>query len=202
MQFYFIRHGQSANNLLYATTGSDIGRNCDPELSAIGRQQVDLLAVYLQREQLNLTHLYTSLMVRAVSTGAVVANRLGLPMVAWTDLHEEGGIYLTNEQGKPIGQPGKDRAYFEHKFPGLVLPDILDASGRWNRPYETMEERPARGRRFLFDLLTRHGGTDHRAAVISHGGFYNLFLSSLLNLPRNRSVWFDLYNTAITQIDF
>jgi 2,3-bisphosphoglycerate-dependent phosphoglycerate mutase len=202
MQFFFIRHGQSSNNLLYATTGSDQGRDCDPELTGTGLRQAELLADYLWKEHLNLTHLYSSLMVRTLSTGAVVANRLGLPLVAWTDLHEEGGIYLVNEQGKPVGQPGKGRLYFGEEFPGLVLPGNLDASGWWNRPYEAMEERPARGRRFLLDLLTRHAGTDHRVAVVSHGGFYNLFLSALLNLPRNRSIWFEINNTGITRIDF
>jgi 2,3-bisphosphoglycerate-dependent phosphoglycerate mutase len=202
MQFYFIRHGQSVNNLLYATTGSEKGRSSDPELTETGRQQAVLLADYLHQEGTSLTHLYTSLMVRAVSTGIVVADRLGLRLFAWTDLHEEGGIYLNDEQGSHIGQPGKDRAYFEEYFPGLVLPETLNASGWWNRPYEVTAERPVRARRFLQDLFSRHGGTDHRVAVISHGGFYNLVLSTLLNLSNNHSLWFMLNNTAITRIDF
>jgi 2,3-bisphosphoglycerate-dependent phosphoglycerate mutase len=202
MQFYFIRHGQSINNLLYATTGSDKGRSSDPELTETGRRQSELLAEYLHQEDTNLTHLYTSLMIRAVSTGAVVADRLGLPLAAWPDLHEEGGIYLNNEQGDHIGQPGKDRAYFEENYPGLILPVTLNASGWWNRSYEIAVERPARARRFLQDLVTNHGGTDHRVAVISHGGFYNHILSVLLNLPDNHSLWFMLRNAAITRIDF
>jgi 2,3-bisphosphoglycerate-dependent phosphoglycerate mutase len=202
MQFYFIRHGQSINNLLYATTGSDKGRSCDPELTETGRRQAEFLAEYLHQEDTNLTHLYTSLMIRAVSTGTVVADRLGLPLVAWLDLHEEGGIYLNNNQGDPIGQPGKDRAYFEENYPGLVLPETLNASGWWNRSYEATAERPARAWRFLQDLFTRHGGTDHRVAVISHGGFYNHVLSALLNQSDNHSLWFMLRNAAITRIDF
>ena len=202
MQFYYIRHGQSINNLLYATTGSDIGRNCDPELTETGRHQTELLADYLLREDINLTHLYTSLMVRATSTGWVVADRLGLPLVAWPDLHEEGGIYLNNEQGDPIGQPGKDKFYFEKNYPGIVLPETVNASGWWNRPYEATAERRVRAQRFLLDLFTHHGGTDHRVAVFSHGGFYNQVLSALLNLPNNHTLWFVLNNTAITRIDF
>jgi len=202
MQFYFIRHGQSLNNLIYATTGSDKGRSCDPELTETGLRQAELLAGFLLEEKINLTHLYTSMMIRATSTGAVIADRLGLLLIAWPDLHEEGGIYLNNEDGIPIGQPGKDRIFFEENYPGLVLPETLNASGWWNRPYETAAERPARARRFLMDLFTRHGGTEHRVAVISHGGFYNHFLSSLLNLGNNHSLWFMLHNAAITRIDF
>jgi len=202
MQFYYIRHGQSKNNLLYATTGSDIGRNCDPELTETGRQQTELLVDYLHQEDINLTHLYTSLMVRAVSTGWVVANRLGLPLVAWPDLHEEGGIFLNNEQGDPIGQPGKNKAYFEVNYPGLVLPETVNPLGWWNRPFEATAERPVRARRFLQDLFTRHGGTEHRVAVFSHAGFYNLVLSALLNLPDNHTLWFTLNNSAVTRLDF
>jgi 2,3-bisphosphoglycerate-dependent phosphoglycerate mutase len=202
MQFYFIRHGQSANNLLYATTGSDTGRNSDPELTDVGCQQAALLANYLERETFDLTHIYTSLMVRAVTTGTVVANRLGLELTGWSDLHEEGGIYLSDEQGNRIGQPGKDRSYFETYFPKLILPESLDSNGWWNRPFESFTDRPVRARRFIQDLLTRHGGMDHRVAVVSHGGFYNQFLTMLLNPSSSQPVWFSLNNTAITRIDF
>lgn len=202
MQFYFIRHGQSVNNLLYATTGSDIGRDSDPTLTEMGCQQVALLANYINHEAFYLTHLYTSLMVRSVSTGIMVADRLALEIEAWPDLHEEGGVYLSDGQGNLVGQPGKDRSYFETHFPKLILPKSVDSSGWWNRPYEAVSDRPVRARRFLQDLLTRHGGTDHRVAVISHGGFYNQFLTVLLNLTHNQPIWFVLNNTAITRIDF
>ncbi|HEX9029798.1 MAG TPA: histidine phosphatase family protein, partial [Anaerolineales bacterium] len=105
MQFYFIRHAQSANNLLYDSTGSSKGRSHDPALSDTGVYQAVLLAQFLRQGNpdggsflagdepsgFQLTHLYSSLMVRAVSTGVQAARALGLPLVAWYDLHEEGG---------------------------------------------------------------------------------------------------------------
>jgi 2,3-bisphosphoglycerate-dependent phosphoglycerate mutase len=202
MQLYYIRHGQSVNNLLYATTGSSTGRDCDPELTATGRRQAELLAEYLARENISLTHLYTSLMVRAVSTATAIANQLGLPVIAWPGLHEEGGIYLSDEAGNLIGQAGKDRAYFEKNYPGLVLPESLGSSGWWNRPYEFTAERPIRVGRFLQELFSRHGGSEHCVAVVSHGGFYNQVLSVLLNLPHESPVWFSLNNAAISRLDF
>ena len=51
-------------------------------------------------------------------------------------------------------------------------------------------------------LLERHGHTDDRVAVISHGGFYNSLLAALLALPEPENVWFALNNAAITRIDF
>ena len=220
MQFYFIRHGQSENNLLWAETGSSQGRSEDPDLTPVGRQQAELVAQFLNQDApgstsgsgdegvqnvggFGLTHLYTSLMVRAVATGTIVARALDLPLVAWVDAHERGGIYLKDEQtDERIGQPGHNRAYFEHHYPDLVLPDSLGEAGWWNRPYEDQEQRLARAWRFLQQLLERHGHTDDRVAVISHGGFYNSLLAALLKLPEPENVWFVLNNAAITRIDF
>ncbi len=217
LQFYFIRHGQSVNNLIWDNTGSSEGRNEDPGLTETGRQQVGILARFLKqtdptivvkgrddqnRAGFGITHLYTSLMVRAVATGTVVARALGLPLVAWEDLHETGGIYLGNEAtGDHVGQPGKNRAYFETHYPDLVLPDSLGADGWWNRPFEEREQSSARAERFLLELLARHSGKEDRVAVISHGGFYNVLLRSLLKIQREDS-WFALNNVAITRIDF
>ena len=40
------------------------------------------------------THIYTSLMERAATTAAPIARALGtVPFSAWTEIHEEGGIY-------------------------------------------------------------------------------------------------------------
>jgi 2,3-bisphosphoglycerate-dependent phosphoglycerate mutase len=156
-----------------------------------------------KNDEFDLTHLYTSLMSRAVMTGAAMAEALGLPLVAWEDLHETGGIYVEDEQtGQPIGQPGKHRAYFQEHYPRLILPDSLNEAGWWNRPFEEREQRLARAQRFLRDLLERHGQTDDRVAVVSHGAFYNYFLSALLDWPRKDGCWFMLNNAAITRIDF
>ena len=146
-------------------------------------------------------------MVRAVSTGTPLAAALGLPLVAWVDAHETGGIFLDDPAtGEPIGLPGKTRADFEARFPNLVLPAELDHTGWWHRPFETDEERPVRAQRFLTELLARHGRTADRVAVISHGGFYNRFIRALLNWspPANawpRGAWFDLHNASISRFD-
>jgi len=218
MQFYFIRHGQSENNLLWQRTGSSEGRSEDPDLTDVGRQQAHLLAQYLRgpdpspavqgRDLLNLggyglTHLYTSLMVRSVATGTIVARALDLPLVAWEETHERGGIHRRDEEtDERIGQPGHNRAYFEAHYPDLVLPESLGEAGWWNRPYEEPEQSLARAEHFLRELLERHGRTEDRVAVISHGGFYNHLLVTLLSLPEPDRVWFALNNAAITRIDF
>jgi 2,3-bisphosphoglycerate-dependent phosphoglycerate mutase len=217
MQFYFIRHGQSENNALWkCSTDYAKVRNEDPGLTEVGRQQAEFLAQFLQdtaaaihdRDPQNIagfgiTHLYSSLMLRAVATGTIIAKTLNLPLVAWEDLHERGGIYLEDEQtGECIGQAGKNRAYFETHYPDFVLPDSLGEAGWWNRPFEGPEQRLTRVKRFWRDLLERHGRTDDRVAVISHGGFHHDLLSAILNLPETEGHWFALNNAAITRLDF
>jgi 2,3-bisphosphoglycerate-dependent phosphoglycerate mutase len=218
MQFYFIRHGQSENNALWMRTGSHIGRSEDPGLTEVGWQQSELLAQFLSQADHNLaandsgiqnvagfgiTHLYTSLMLRAVGTGTIIAQALDLPLVAWEDLHEWGGIYLRDEQtDERTGLPGQNRAYFEAHYPDLVLPDSLDEVGWWNRPFEEPELRLPRARRVLRDLIERHGHTDDRVVVVSHGGFFNYLLASILDMPGREGYRFVLNNAAISRIDF
>jgi 2,3-bisphosphoglycerate-dependent phosphoglycerate mutase len=220
MQLYFIRHAQSENNALWERTGQSDGRSEDPELTELGWRQAKLVAEFLTKGSpvggygyegdhqgeigFGITHLYTSLMVRAVMTGTEIAQSLGLPLQAWEDLHEEGGIYLDDaETGEPIGLPGKDKAYFEENFPHLVLPEDMNESGWWgSRPFESREVRMPRVRRFLAELRQRHGDTQDRVAVVSHGGFFALLLTALLDLPARDGFWFTMYNTAITRIDF
>jgi 2,3-bisphosphoglycerate-dependent phosphoglycerate mutase len=219
MQLYFIRHGQSVNNQLWDQTGSSKGRSVDAELTPVGRQQAERVAEFLRQPGrpaaaqgtdadnaagLNITHLYTSLMVRAIATGSVIAEALDLPLVAWEDLHEVGGIYQGDEQtGERIGQPGKTRAYFEAHYPRLVLgrPGLYE-NGWWNRSPEDAEQASVRAQRFLHDLTERHGEKDDQVAVVSHAAFYNALLRAMLKTPDEGNCWFILNNAAISRFDF
>lgn len=216
MQLYFIRHAQSANNKLYEDTGSWDGRNSDPELTELGRRQAQHLAEhlactngeppsrdFLNRHGFGLTHLYTSLMVRAITTAAPIAAVLSLPLVAWEDLHEVGGIFVIEpETGEHLGRPGETRSDLAARFPQLRLAQAVGEDGWWNRPHEPFEQRTQRANRFVRDLLERHGGTDDRVAVISHGGFYNYILAELLGTRAEEGFWFGLNNTGITRLNF
>jgi 2,3-bisphosphoglycerate-dependent phosphoglycerate mutase len=215
MQLYFIRHAQSANNRLYEETGAWDGRDADPELTELGHQQAQHLAEqlaringelprrdFINRSSFGLTHLYTSLMVRAIATGSYVAAELNLPLLAWEDLHEGGGIFVFDpDTGEHRGQPGKTRSELAARFPQLVL-EQKDDEGWWNRPHESVEQQAQRAKRVVRELCERHGGTDDRVAVISHGGFYNSVLSELLGIQAENGFWFGLNNTGITRINF
>ena len=90
MRLYFIRHGQSENNALYDRTGSDDGRSDDPGVTEVGKEQVRLVAEYLRDcadpwdvessgKGFGFTHLYCSLMFRAVATANVISQATGVP---------------------------------------------------------------------------------------------------------------------------
>jgi 2,3-bisphosphoglycerate-dependent phosphoglycerate mutase len=217
-QFYFIRHAQSTNNLLFDNTGSSVGRVEDPSLTELGREQSKFLAEFLKigspdggslqsdtrAAGFGITHIYSSLMLRAVETGTPIAETLCLPLIAWEDIHEQGGIYLNDEKtGAPNGLPGKTPSFFRANFPDLLLPHNLDKKGWWHqRPYESIELSILRAQSIVVDLLVRHGNSNDKVAMISHGGFYNSFLSALLNLPTQNGIWFRMNNAAITRFDF
>ena len=224
MQLYFIRHGQSINNVNWSNP--DYVEHPDPYLTEIGLEQAEYLAKYLKEKHpvtdanswnnqnqygYEFTHIYTSLMERAANTAAPTARALGLPFTAWIDIHEEGGIYAREKDERFQGLPGKPRSYFEQNHPELKLPDDYDESGWWNRPFESVEERQPRADKVLAELINRHGDKagqpEERIAFVSHGGFFVRLLSSMLKLPWRQGAhemksWFVLNNCSISRFDF
>jgi len=223
MELYFIRHGQSVNNANWSNAGYQ--ESPDPTLTEIGHQQAQILADFLKKNQtitkedewniqnrygFGLTHLYTSLMERAAFTAAPIAQALDIPLLAWKEIHEEGGIYSREDKSNVQGLSGRPRSFFMQNFRTLTLPDDLDETGWWNRPYEGDEERQPRADQVLAELLTRHrdqkGKPVHRVAFVSHGGFFMRLLCAMLKLPwRQASLgmrsWFILNNCSISRFD-
>ena len=224
MEFYFIRHGQSENNA--NALDPKYLESSDPELTEIGHAQAACLSELFEKKHTitdqgkwniqnqygyGFSHIYSSLMVRAVGTGIPTVRKIGMPLIAWVDIHEEGGIYSREDKNTRLGLPGKPRAYFEEKFPELQLPAQLDGSGWWNRAFEGIDDRQARADQFLADLLERHGDqvdrSQHRVAIFSHGGFFVRLMCSMLKLPWRQASndyksWFLLNNASISRFDF
>ncbi len=224
MHLYILRHAQSANNHLYATTGGSTGRQPDPPLTDLGHRQAQALAGHLaarpDRSALNpyavrhdrggygLTHLYTSLMVRAIVTGGYIAQATGLPLQAWPAIHERGGLHDEAPQtGEAIFVAGPGRGFFATEYPHLLLPETLGEEGWWSRPRETPEEWQPRAAGVWQELLARHGGRDDRVALVTHGGFFQSLMSALvgqeppLNANGLSSWWFTISNASITHLE-
>jgi len=225
MQLYVLRHAQSTNNALYWETGSDIGRMADPPLTDTGHRQAERLARYLAGDPENvrdnhfagrhnrygfrLTHLYSSMMIRAVMTGSYVAEATGLPLVAWPEIHERGGLHNSEDEAGDEGIEGPNRAYFETHYPQLVLPDWLGEEGWWNRPRETVEEAIPRAELFWRQLLERHGETHDSVAIVTHGGFFQSLISVLIGGKTHANaatlgrehLWFGISNASVSRIE-
>jgi len=225
MQLYFVRHAQSVNNAHWGD--ENYQESNDPELTAIGHNQVAHLTRFLSENQrlsgraewnpynrygFGLTHIYTSLMVRAVETAVPVARDIGLSLVAWPEIHEAGGIFSRLPENRMAGLPGKPRSFFNARFSELILPDWLDETGWWQSlPFEEVEQRDLRAKKVWAELLTRHGDRynqpEHRIALISHGGFFMHLFTTALKIPMRRikefehEYWFLMNNCGITRLD-
>lgn len=199
----------------------------DPALTETGIEQACFVAEFLRdaqtitnplawniqnRHGFGLTHIYTSLMERAVHTAAPTARALGLPFAAWEEIHESGGIFGRDGEEKQMGLPGKPRSYFNEHFPELVIPEHVNGTGWWNnRPWESEDQAQLRAQAFLAELLARHGDKEgqpeHRVAIFSHGGFFGHVIFAILNVPWRKvahgmSMWFSMNNCAISRFDF
>lgn len=217
MRLYFVRHAQSTNNALVDRTGSEQGRSHDPPLTEAGHRQAEAVAAYLaagpmgtvsSREDgkdllgFGITHVYCSLMDRAIVTARHIARELHLPLVGHTEVFEAGGLFLDDPAtGERTGLPGKNAAELRAAYPELVVPPEIGETGWWNRPFEPYEERAARATRVVRTLIDRHGGTEDHVCLVSHGEFFNWFSRELLGLDSPRTVSLSMNNTAIARFD-
>jgi broad specificity phosphatase PhoE len=137
---------------------------------------------------------------------------VGLPLVAWPEIHEAGGIFSRQLGDEKAGLPGKTRAFFEANYPDLILPNWLDDRGWWqSRPFETDEARHKRAKRVWATLLEHHGDREgqpeQRIALVSHGGFFMHLLTTALDIKMRRredfdhEYWFLMNNCGITRLD-
>ncbi len=225
MQLYLIRHAQSENNALYASSGSYDGRVTDPALSKTGLTQANILAQFLVRGEpsaktdehdtfnrrgFDITHIYCSLQRRSIETALAISKTLNLPAAADSDLHEWGGVFeIVGEDRDYVGEPGPNRSYFQEQYPTLVLPEDLGNEGWWNRPHEPRQDAFARARKYLDRLLKRHGASDDNIALVTHAGFYHSLMATISQIPLDpenerwmTGVLFAMNNAAISRVAF
>jgi 2,3-bisphosphoglycerate-dependent phosphoglycerate mutase len=219
MRIFFIRHGQSENNELWARTQTHYGRVPDPGLTDLGKRQLAYTAQFLDyclsgdngssndpsclSMETGVVYLFCSLMERSIQSGLIISERLNLPLVAYMDIHETGGIFSYNpETEESLGMSGNTPSYLQAQYPNLVLPKDLTPNGWWDKPFEKREESDQRAKRLINTLKERHGDSGDTIIMVSHGGFYNHFMWEALGIQRPEHAWFELYNGAVTLINF
>lgn len=212
MRILFIRHAQSTNNLLWDQTGSSDGRSSDPTLTELGILQAQALCEnfmkYLtlpgdnQIPQLGKIFLYSSLMWRSLQTAQPLAEKYGLPLLGLRDLHEVGGVYLRDPETElNVGLPGKKPSELKLTYPGLQFVQKVDEEGWYNEPYESDEQAHTRAQRLVKWLMDQHFYTDHVVVLVSHGAFFNYFMTKLLRINAPYYGWFVMNNTGVTAIE-
>lgn len=226
MNLWIMRHAESANNRIAATTdyGTFVAtRVADPPITPLGERQAEHLAEHLASSPLyefgrggaahlpgyGITRLVCSPMLRTLQTAAPVARALGLPLEVWTDIHEHGGIFDGNPRLEPGAEgamrsfPGMTRAQMQERFPGVVLPPSVTEEGWWRGGYEEYgecEERAGIVAEQIVALAAEQ--PELRLALVTHGTFMNDLLRALLGIPGEASMFFSHLNTGITRIEF
>lgn len=218
---YLIRHGQSENNAFAAEASADVAeeppRTAEPSLTATGYEQAKCVAGYLARETdktdlrdgtpvdggHGIQRLYTSAMLRALETTQPIATALGLTPEIWLDVHEEGGIWLDEGDGRgAVGHPGLTREEIAEQFPGFVQPDAITDNGWWNRPFERRAELVSRSAQVAADVRRRVRQWEDRVAIVSHGTFISLLVQHLLLGEYVPDIRFSNHNTGVSRLDF
>lgn len=211
MELYLFRHAESINNALITTTGSDEGRQADPELTESGHQQAQKLADFITSSTIypiELTHLYCSLMTRSILTGEYIAEACGLELTADPDIFEYRGLYDLDENGGMRGVSGPGRSYFKTRFRNLRLPQTLANQGWYKGAAEELPDFLERVQKVHTQLLEKHLPTNSKVGLVVHGDFIDQFINHVMGVDRHCSNYigwggnWTIDNTSITRIDF
>ncbi|GMA17521.1 histidine phosphatase family protein [Deinococcus metallilatus] len=204
MRLLLIRHGQSRNNHLTGAPDYLQGRLADPPLTERGHQQALRLADWATRDDFcqRITHLYTSLTIRAVQTAAPLAQALGLKARGLTEAYECGGLNSGPAGGfTPVA--GRDHASLQVDCPALLWPE--DLCGQvWDGGCEPWEQaRFAARAASVTARLRRVADEADVIALITHHDFAQYLTSDLLDLPAlsGEALTFRLNNAATACIE-
>jgi len=227
MQLYLIRHGQSMNNARWESADGVLSpRTPDPTLTEKGVRQAEAVAEFLSfskpgeedfwrdaqnRLGFGITHLYCSLMLRALQTATILSERLGLPLTSLPDAHEVGGVFIetiVDDALEVSVDHGVTPAFLQANFPNLILSKPIPEKGWWRGGREDDSLPLKRAQEVLNWIKARHLGSDDRVVLVTHGGFYNSMVRAMLQIaldvPDNRNLDFRLIynNCAISRFDF
>jgi broad specificity phosphatase PhoE len=177
MELLLIRHGCCENN-------GCIAGHFDFPLSTKGIYQAKMLGEYLKESKLEL--IYTSPLTRSVSTAKLIGHEIGVEPINLPELKERSaGI-----------------------FEGLTINDASEKHPKeWERTWSNPLVSPLNGESYkdvtkralrVLDILQSHN--EGKIALVSHGGFLNIFLNVLLGLEPKTFPIFKLDNTGLSSV--
>ena len=175
MELLLIRHGLPVRR-------EGVDGIADPELAPDGLRQSELLADYLEHEQIDAV--YSSPMKRATQTAAPLARRRNLPIELIDGAAEwdrNASEYIPVEELKAAGDP---------RWKEL-------ASGDWTSQEETFDQFRHRVVTGFEQVVDAHPG--QRVAITCHGGVINAYLFHILGLTKGHGFFFPNY-TSINRV--
>ena len=175
MDLVLIRHGQPVRKELESGAA-------DPELSANGRKQADLLAEYLRVEDFDA--IYSSPMNRARETAAPLAVDQNLAMVVVDGIAEydrDSSEYIPIEELKATNDPRY------HDFMNGMRPHGAPSAEDFQRLVVSAVE----------EIIGAHPSA--KVAVVCHGGVINAYLSHVLGYPNADGFFYPDY-TSINRV--
>jgi probable phosphoglycerate mutase len=154
----------------------------DPELSADGRAQAELLGSYLSSEHLDA--IYASPLRRAYETAAAVAMHHDVELQVTDGVAEFDRLstdYIPTEELKAANDP---------RYHAII-------NGDWSTDDETVDEFRSRVVGAIEDLIEAHPG--QRIVVVCHGGVINGYLCHVLGLTHPNGFFYPNY-TSINRV--
>jgi probable phosphoglycerate mutase len=184
MHLFIVRHGECAGQV-------DPALGMDPDTVLTPRGEAQAVLIGRRLATLDVTHIVSSPLRRALATAAVVAEAAVLQEVAvWHELRELWEpLWLSAE-----------RAAMERQFPCARFPDHVAADG-WLHGDESAAAVRARAAAVLERLPVEYSA-EARVALVTHGGFATYVLSAILQIPPEQPVWFELANGAVSHLRF
>jgi broad specificity phosphatase PhoE len=184
MKLILVRHGESETNAGVPLQGPE------PHLTERGRRQAGYAAERARAR--TYAALYTSPMSRALETASALAGTTGLAPTVLVDMCEHR---------VEAGFRGFSRSFLEARYPTLTLPDACTEEGWWNGEEECETALYDRAGRAAALLVERHGETDDRVLLVTHGGFASALVSVLLGLAPCGFMRFWHHNAAFTRLN-
>ncbi len=167
MRLYFVRHGESEANVL----GIFSNRNAPHALTARGMDQARALAERLRAQNVRFSAVYSSPLLRATQTAAIVAEALDQPYATEPALREyDMGVLEGRSDAESWSR------YYR-------LQEAWLAGQDWDMAVEQGESFEDMRRRFVpFVDRLRHTPLEAEAAIlcVGHGGLYRCMLPLVL----------------------
>jgi probable phosphoglycerate mutase len=165
MKIYFIRHGESQANQLHQISNRGLRHG----LTRRGREQAAALAQRLQKQ--SIARIYSSPLLRAIETSAILADRWQVEYEITDALREYDCGLLEGRSDEAAWQMWRE------------LFDAWTVHRRWEARLaggESFYDVRRRFEPFVESLVTQYGETQLELACVSHGGLYRMMLPLVL----------------------